>query len=115
MGMNSKVFGIGPFSDEIKDCLSYSEEQYEGTESGRLVTTSLLHCTTNPQSRALAELLGVELWDFNTHHLNAVAIAKKWEEVSPASLDESWWAEEDVDQFISLARAGFTLIYMPEG
>ncbi len=117
MGMNAKVFGIGPFSDDIKDCLSYPDKSYKRTESGRLVTTSLFHCETNSKSRDLAELLEIDVWDFNAHHLNALAIAKKWDEMTEVDLHEIYecWGDEDADNFIRLAKAGFTLIYMPEG
>jgi hypothetical protein len=117
MGMNAYVLGVGPFSDGINDCLSYPVEYYRETESGRLVTTSLFHCATTALSGHLAELLEIDRWDFNAHHLNALAIVKKWDEMSEDKLNDLYilWGDEYMDNFIRLAKAGFTMIYMPGG
>jgi len=58
-------------------------------------------------SMEMASCLGVQAWDFNTHHLNpGVADIGKLRQMFDAS---------EVDAFLALRDAGFQFHFMPNG
>lgn len=113
MGLNAYVLCIGNFSKEIDDCLFYGAEFYEDTEPGRTVITHKLHCNTNEQSNQLAEVLGCEVWDFNTHRINNQRI--NWPALYDISDTADWNEKAAISEFHRLLRVGFMCIYMPNG
>lgn len=109
MGMNAYVLCVGAFSEKIKDCLLYGAEFYEDTKPGTIVVTHKLHCNTSEESRRLAEVLGCDAWDFNTHRVNKEEI--NW----PALYDIGWDEKVEVGRLDKLMEAGFLCIFMPNG
>jgi hypothetical protein len=58
-------------------------------------------------SMEMASCLGVQAWDFNTHHLNpSVADIDKLRQMFDAT---------EVDAFLALRDAGFQFYFMPNG
>jgi hypothetical protein len=107
MGLDADVIGFGPFSDSIRECLDYPEDYYESTNEGQLVVVSFFPCVTDEQSRFLAESLGCEVWDFNTHEIDAGRVDR--------SKLEQLFREEDVKWFFRCMRKGFKFFYRPNG
>jgi len=67
MGLDADVICVGIFSKDIAAHLDYEDGAYEDVEEGRVVVTDFFHCNTSSQSRELADALGVDVDDFNTH------------------------------------------------
>lgn len=108
MGMKAYITCIGPFSEEVRNCLSYDAEFYEGTKSGVAVITDKLHCNTNDQSKDLAEALGCDMWDFDTHHINP-------KDINWLSLYAMADTKVDVGRLDKLVEAGFMVMFIPNG
>ena len=114
MGMNAYVLCVGTFNEDIVASLDYVKEFYEDTKPGAVVTSHILRCATSDQSRQLAEVLGCEAWDFNTHNIAKTNV--NWDELydlAKNSLD--WFEAEHVDSLKALLNAGFLCVYMPNG
>ena len=67
MGLDADVICVGVFSKDIAAQLDYDDEAYENVEEGRVVVTDFFSCNTGSQSFELANALGVDAYDFNTH------------------------------------------------
>lgn len=113
MGMKAYITCIGPFSEEVRNCLSYDAEFYKGTKPGVAVITDKLHCNTNDQSRDLAEALGCDAWDFDTHHINPKNI--NWLSLYAMGDTAEWNDKVDIGRLDILVNAGFMLMFMPNG
>ena len=113
MGLDSNVLLVGRFSEEIVDCLNYGPEFYEDTKPGTIVTTHLLNCNTSDQSRQLAEALGTEPWDFNTHCVDKDKV--DWDALDELSEICAEWDEVDVEKLRRLLDSDFICIYQPNG
>jgi hypothetical protein len=107
MGLDSFVIGFGPFSRDIVNCLDYSEDFYEGTKEGTIVFTTFFQCNTSSQSRELAEALGCDVWDFNTHKVD----------ISKVNLDQLMllFPRSEVSDFLQCYDKGFVVFYQPNG
>jgi hypothetical protein len=114
MGMNACVLCVGIFNKGIAESLEYMSDLYEDTIPGTLVVSHLLHCNTSEQSKLLAEALGCEPWNFNTHRINKEKV--NWPKLYKlAKHNEDWEEREHVDSFWALLKAGFLCIFMPNG
>src|SRR5262249_50659418 len=67
MALRSYGLAIGKFSEELRDHLEYPQSFYEGVRTGCLVFSELFHCKTTRESKELAGVLGVSIWDFDSH------------------------------------------------
>jgi hypothetical protein len=109
MGLDSFVLGFGPFHEDVIDCLDYSEDFYDGTKEGTVVFTTFFQCNTSSQSRELAEELGCEVWDFNTHELDPCKINSKTQRL------QELFSAEEVHQFLRCMSKGFRFFFQPNG
>jgi len=113
MGLDAELLLLGPFSEEVKSFLDYPPEYYDDTNDDTVVTRSMFSCVTTDQSYELAEIVGCEAWNFNTH------IVRK-ENVDIPALTEFVERNadsvfKDIKTFMFLLDKGFTCIYMPNG
>ena len=114
MGMNACVLCVGTFSESIVASLDYGEEFYEDIKPGTIVTSHILRCATSDQSRQLAEALGCEVWDFNTHYITKDNI--NWSGLHDLAKDSlDWFETEHIDSLKAMLNAGFICIYQPNG
>lgn len=112
MGTEAYILCIGGFSEGVKNCLSYDPEFYDDTKPGTSVITHRCQCNTSDQSRQLAEVLGCEVWDFNTHRIDSRKI--NW--IALSLLDTTDWDErKEVGKLNRLLEAKFICIYIPNG
>jgi len=78
-----------------------------------LVIASLFHCNTTGQSLHLAEALGMDPYDFNTHPLKNVEQVS-WAELSDLATSGTEWGLDEVERFRALLRCSrTTFIYQP--
>ena len=108
MGLEAQLFAIGPFTKEIADCLDYNKEYYEDTKEGATVTSRFFMCVSSFMSAELAEAVGCDVWDFNTHNVTY----NRFNEPIFAELD---YEGTERTQLNRLIKAGFTILYMPGG
>jgi hypothetical protein len=132
MGADANVLAIGRFSKEIASLLDYDEDWYEGVPDGYPVTTHLFLCNTTDQSRLLCEALGCAWTDFSTFFLRFKDTVRHEADmhyrmtrmdgvvvnmhVLVALQQEGGfgeWAEDEIDQFITLAENGFRFFFQP--
>jgi hypothetical protein len=108
MSMEAEVIAIGPFSVKVAAFMEYPPEYYRDTREGVPVLRVLFHVYTGTNASVeMASCLGVQAWDFNTHHLNP----------SAADIDKlrQIFDAEEVDVFLALRDAGFQFYFMPNG
>ncbi len=118
MGTEAYVLCIGRFDESIKDNLAYPADFYDDTNKDAIVTSVLMQCNTADQSAELAEALGVEVWDFNTHQLRPDLDAHKiqWNELMRMGDSGRFeWNARNVRSLKSLLDTGFLCIYQPNG
>jgi hypothetical protein len=113
MGMDADIIGIGPYSDSIAHLLSYSPAFYMDTKEGAEIITTVYLAETTASSHALAQAVGVEPWDFNTHKIDVVNIHTV--ELVEFLSHSSMYMEEDAGRIFELAKKGFTFFYRPNG
>ena len=108
MSMEAEVIAIGPFSLKVAGFMEYPPEHYLDTRDGVSVLRVLFHVYNGTNvSMEMASCLGVQAWDFNTHHLNpSVADIDKLRQMFDAT---------EVDAFLALRDAGFQFYFMPNG
>lgn len=106
MGMAAEVMAIGRFSDAIQRGLSGDVAMQDGVE----VVESLFGATGirgSSASRELAAALGVEAWNFNTHHFD------------PANVDMAALTAlvgvDEVSRFDLFQLHGFEFFFVPNG
>ncbi len=110
MGMNAELLAIGEFQENIADSLDYDKSYYKNLLYGDKVITTVFKCNTSEQSRALAEILGFDAWDFREHFVKSYLIMK----IGAQELHE-WFDKEEIEKFVRLIVHGFTFIYRPQG
>jgi hypothetical protein len=114
--MNAVVLVLGPFRPSLVPLLTHPPEHYRGVREGAVILERLCEpAVGSSTSRALAEALGVEPWDFNSHPLDpyAVDLARLADAVGAYVRDEP--AEAVVRRFVALRDAGFQFHFRPEG
>jgi len=108
MSMEAEVIAIGPFSLNVAGFMEYPQERYRETRDGVPVLRVLFHAYSGTNvSREMASCLGVQAWDFNTHHLNP----------SVADIDKLrlMFDATEVNAFLALRAAGFQFYFKPNG
>ena len=103
--IEASVFAIGPFDASIADCLDYPGEYYQSVPDGATVVAWVLDAYTPSRRKLLAGALGIDVWDFNSHALDAGRF-------DFAALKELY-SEEEVDDIRRLVAAGFELYFYP--
>ena len=112
MSLQSEILAIGKFSilDNL-DCLDYSRLTYEEIDENTIIISTIAQAHTNDESRELAKMCGVDVWDFANHKLKF-----------PLGLcqDRSRMIGEDtagtiMDNLIDLLKKECTVFYMPNG
>ncbi|MCA9635976.1 MAG: hypothetical protein KC420_08105 [Myxococcales bacterium] len=108
--MSAEVKAIGPFSKSLREALSQPQHLYDGLPDGVVVIDTLFYkdgLRGSSVSRAIAEALAVDPWDFNTHHFDP----------AKADLDalRDIVGEREVERFITLRAAGFRFYFRPNG
>lgn len=120
MGMEAKLIAVGKFSKDIVDHLNYTSDHYDNMEEGTDIVVEFLGCPTENTSRALADILGVEPWDFNTHAIDPAKMK------FPDGFKDRLAVGEVDDEFdfaypgewealFAFLNHGFKIFYMPEG
>ena len=112
MGLDADVICVGIFSKDIAAHLDYEDEAYENVEEGRVVVTDFFGCNTSSQSVELADALGVDANDFNTH-----AIPKDrdidWDALSLMCEKNGAW-DYGIEGFkLLLKEKNFLCVYRP--
>ena len=88
--------------------MEYPQEYYRNTREGVPVLRVLFHVYNGTNvSFEMASCLGVQAWDFNTHHLNP--------RVADIDKLRQMFDRTEVDAFLALRDAGFQFYFMPNG
>lgn len=109
MSTQAHIMAAGPFRPVIKDCLEYSAECYDQTETGRIVFSELFYCSTKSQTVVLCEILGIEAWNFNTHRVDLKKLLSDKSVVD--SLAEHGFYESDINHAKRLAEQSGWVFY----
>jgi len=109
MGMDANVICIGPFGQNVADCLDYPKDNYEEMEEGMPVTVETLNCSSSSTSAELADALGLDPYDFRTHVVNKDNV--DWEKMFDIVNME--WDEDVLKKFRTLIENNFICIYRP--
>jgi hypothetical protein len=113
MSMSANVVGFGKYSRIIADYLDYPRDYYNNAMDGVELVVECLHCPTRDSSIRLAEALGVDPWNFNTHKIDPKRI--DWDKLRGMS-EDVWNGDDTLDRFYKLATRGeFTFFYQPHG
>lgn len=112
MGMKARVIGVGPFKKELAEHMDYPDYHDETDENVTVVST-FFRCSTADSSRELAYALGVQPWDFNTHHVKSVDQVA-WEVLRGLGESQAW-EEKDYVGFEKCLKAGWIFVYEPNG
>lgn len=112
MPTNANVICIGPYKDEIKDHLDYKAADYEGVPTGTPVISTLFHCNTSGQSNRLAEVLGCDPMNHNTHPIISANV--NWADLHDLSESGIEWDESSIGALTALLLYGFVCIYQPD-
>jgi hypothetical protein len=108
MGLNSEIVAIGRFTKAIVPFLEYPPDRYANVREGVTIPVSVFWVETGTsQSCVLAECFGVDLWDFNRHHLDPYR-------VDVARL-RTMFDDDQIEDFLALRAAGFEFFFMPNG
>ena len=110
MGMAAEAVAIGPYAESLREVLSRPQRLYDGLADGVVVLDTLFYeygILGSSASRALAAALGVDRWDFNTHHFDPI-------EVDLPAL-RALVGDREVDRFVALRSAGFRFVFCPNG
>lgn len=114
MGTDACILAIGTFGDDVLDLLDYSQEFYDDTRPGAVVTRTFFICESSRQSEELASAFGFEPWDFNSHHIHLLQDVD-WESLSELQ-EHSSWDEDMIREFKELFNTNrFFFLYMPNG
>jgi hypothetical protein len=111
MGMQAMVTAIGKFSETVREHLEYPANFYANTTPGKLVFSILFQCNTTGQSRELADILGIDPWDFDKHVLNLTKLTPE----AKQRLTELPDGTEDLEHLDALIAANFIFVYRPNG
>lgn len=114
MGLCADIIAIGPFDKSIAKHLHYPTERYAATREGVPVLTELFGIYEGTTlSNEFARLVGVfDPWDFNQHGLNVNRF--DWKGLQEFVSVYSDYDEELV-KLRSLAKAGFSFYFRPNG
>lgn len=116
MGMCAGIFAIGPYSQNVANCLPYPAEFYKDTRPGVTVITYLFGITEgSATSRAFAAAVGItDPWDFNQHSIDKTRV--DWNEVHRVLDGLSGGAyTKDLERFRALFDNGFEFHFEPNG
>ena len=107
MGLTAQVIGIGPYSPEIAWALEYSDTYYANVERGATVVTNVFIASWTEDSHQMAEAFGFGAFELGKHH------------IVPANANHErirqLFSDEELQQFLALAAAGFEFYYLPNG
>lgn len=114
MSTSAYILAIGPFSNEIKDCLYYPSDYYDMVPDGATVTSRFFCTETKDSSNSVARYFGLEsVADFA--RLEITTDIKQINEIKYIRDLEFY---EDIDDEISkmcrLHEKGFRFIFMPD-
>lgn len=110
MGMAAEVVAIGPYAASLREVLSRPQHLYEGLAHGVVVIDTLFYeygIRGSSASRELAATLGVDPWDFNTHHFDPMKADL------PAL--RALVGDREVERFVALRSARFRFFFLPNG
>ena len=112
MSTEAHILAIGKYGKDIGHCLDYHADFYKDTAPDSIVTTELFHCITRDSSSDLAEMMGVEMWNFNTYYKSNKYV--KLDNVLWGIFINSYGSEyiNEKKRFIELKASGFDFIYM---
>ena len=113
MGMDADVIGAGPYSDDIQHILDYPADYYHKTKPGTIILVTLFIAESTQESHELAEALGVDPWDFNTHRINPEKLDKG--SLMEYACGAAGYGIEHVEAFFKLIEKGFSFFYRPNG
>ena len=113
MGTDANIICVGCFQSDLEDMLDYDADFYTDTDEGSIITATLLNCNTSGQSAELAEALGMETWDFNTHQLKKEKI--NWDALLELSEGCAEWDKHDVENLRTLLEHKFICMFQPNG
>lgn len=108
--MSGEVLAIGPYSKDLLPLLSKPGDYYAAMNSESIVLEPLFYDVGRRGSmstRALADALSVEPWNFSTHSV-------RFENVNIEALRELV-GEAETHKFQELARRGFRFHFRPNG
>lgn len=111
MGMDANVICIGPFRKGLAKHLDYDEKDYDDVKEGAVVIATLFDCNTTEQSRRLADALGCDPDDFNTHHLSSARV--RWGVLLELAFESAEMSEKDVEGLGDLFNNLFDCVYQP--
>ena len=111
MGMEANILCIGQFKKTIAKYLDYEETEYEDTNKGVAVISMFFHCNSSQQSLELAEAVGVEPFNFNTHQIERDKV--RWCMLQELCDKNPEWANYHIEALKALLDAGFICIYQP--
>ena len=113
MGLDAEVVCIGHFSKDIVPYLDYEPDTYENVIEGVGVAATFFRCNTTQTSHELADALGVDARDFNTHHIRKDLV--KWDALEEMCEENPEW-DYGIEGFKTLLEEkGFVCIYLPSG
>jgi hypothetical protein len=106
VGLNSNILVVGKYKDMPNCVLDYPDDYYANTYGYTIVFGTIGECNTSQESRDLAEMCNVDIWDFNTHHITK-------EPNLPYDYDErflDWYGE-----IVRCLKNGLDLYFQPNG
>lgn len=111
------LLAIGPYHNNVNDCLDYPSHYYTDMTIGDIVTSRVFICESEDKSRGIANLLGMSYnWSFGEHHINNFQARKLLEENICQDISTAYPEfEEDAEIFERLIRYGFDFQWMPGG
>lgn len=104
MSTTVEILAIGKYDQAIADCLDYPAEHYKDVNPGTVVISRLLQTSGRLSSYQLADALGVDPTNFNSHPIKKRNI--KWD-----TLRELYEADK-IEELRRLVEADFALIYV---
>jgi hypothetical protein len=107
MGMEAYLIGFGTFSKEISEFLDYPPDWYRDTKPDAKIVTILMRCDTEEESMGLADVFGIDPFDFNTHYISPEIVKK----ANIKAADDKYWSKQ-WERFFVLFDHGFSLFYM---
>jgi hypothetical protein len=105
MGLDAQVIAIGPFSPSVLPALEYGPEFYAGVQPGNTVVSNVFLACTSEASHQLAAAFGVGAMELGKHELRP--------ERANHELLAQEFGEQNLEQFLLLAQAGFRFFYLP--
>ena len=113
MSVVAQVIAIGRFTDKIAEYTNH-DAQTE-LEEGTPMVVKLFQCETTDQSQAVANALGIDIWEFSEHFMPPEGIRAR---LKRDQFDDLCRKHKgftiDVEALEKLNEAGFLFFFMPE-